>query len=251
MSGHSKWSTIKRKKGANDAKRGKLFTKIAREIQAAARMGGPDPDSNIRLRFALDKAKAANMPKDNIQRAINRGAGLEKGADLEEITYEGYAPHGVAVIVETLTDNKNRTVAELRHFFTKAGGNLAANGAVSWQFERKGQITVKMDGVDEDELFLVAADAGAEDVDFEDKSAAVVTTDDTDLGAVRDALIEAGYGIEDVELAMIPKMEVDLPVDQAMKVMGLLDRLEDLDDVQKVYSNLAMSDELVAELETA
>ena len=251
MSGHSKWSTIKRKKGANDAKRGKLFTKIAREIQAAARMGGPDPDSNIRLRFALDKAKAANMPKDNIQRAINRGAGLEKGADLEEITYEGYAPHGVAVIVETLTDNKNRTVAELRHFFTKAGGNLAANGAVSWQFERKGQITVKMDGVDEDELFLVAADAGAEDVDFEDKSAAVVTTDDTDLGAVRDALIEAGYGIEDVELAMIPKMEVDLPVDQAMKVMGLLDRLEDLDDVQKVYSNLAMSDDLVAELEIA
>jgi len=251
MSGHSKWSTIKRKKGANDAKRGKLFTKIAREIQAAARMGGPDPDSNIRLRFALDKAKAANMPKDNIQRAINRGAGLEKGSDLEEITYEGYAPHGVAVIVETLTDNKNRTVAELRHFFTKAGGNLAANGAVSWQFERKGQITIKMDGVDEDELFMVAADAGAEDVDFEDKNAAVVTTADTDLGAVRDALIEAGYEIEDVELAMIPKMEVELPVDQAMKVMGLLERLEDLDDVQKVYSNLAMSDELYAQLEVA
>jgi len=251
MSGHSKWSTIKRKKGANDAKRGKLFTKIAREIQAAARMGGPDPDSNIRLRFALDKAKAANMPKDNIQRAINRGAGLEKGADLEEITYEGYAPHGVAVIVETLTDNKNRTVAELRHFFTKAGGNLAANGAVAWQFERKGQITVKMDGVDEDELFLVAADAGAEDVDFEDKSVAVVTTADVDLGAVRDALIEAGYEIEDVELAMIPKMEMELPVEQAMKVMGLLERLEDLDDVQKVYSNLAMSDELVSELEAA
>ncbi len=251
MSGHSKWSTIKRKKGANDAKRGKLFTKIAREIQAAARMGGPDPDSNIRLRFALDKAKAANMPKDNIQRAINRGAGLEKGADLEEITYEGYAPHGIAVIVETLTDNKNRTVAELRHFFTKAGGNLAANGAVSWQFERKGQITVKMDGVDEDELFLVAADAGAEDVDFEDKGAAVVTTADIDLGTVRDALTEAGYEIEDVELAMIPKVEVELPIDQAMKVMGLLERLEDLDDVQKVYSNLAMSDELYAQLEAA
>ena len=251
MSGHSKWSTIKRKKGANDAKRGKLFTKIAREIQAAARMGGPDPDSNIRLRFALDKAKAANMPKDNIQRAINRGAGLEKGADLEEITYEGYAPHGVAVIVETLTDNKNRTVAELRHHFTKAGGNLAANGAVSWQFERKGQITIKMDGVDEDELFMVAADAGAEDVDFEDKNAAVVTTADTDLGAVRDALTEAGYEIEDVELAMIPKMEMELPVDQAMKVMGLLERLEDLDDVQKVYSNLSMSDELYAQVEAA
>ncbi len=251
MSGHSKWSTIKRKKGANDAKRGKLFTKIAREIQAAARMGGPDPDSNIRLRFALDKAKAANMPKDNIQRAINRGAGLEKGADLEEISYEGYAPHGVAVIVETLTDNKNRTVAELRHHFTKAGGNLAANGAVAWQFERKGQITIKMDGVDEDELFMVAADAGAEDVDFDDPNAAVVTTADTDLGSVRDALIEAGYEIEDVELAMIPKMEVELPTDQAMKVMGLLERLEDLDDVQKVYSNLAMSDELMAQLEAA
>ncbi len=251
MSGHSKWSTIKRKKGANDAKRGKLFTKIAREIQAAARMGGPDPDSNIRLRFALDKAKAANMPKDNIQRAINRGAGLEKGADLEEITYEGYAPHGVAVIIETLTDNKNRTVAELRYHFAKAGGNLAANGAVSWQFERKGQITVKMDGIDEDELFMVAADAGAEDVDFEDENAAVVTTAATDLGAVRDALTEAGYDIEDVELTMIPKMEVELPVDQAMKVTALLERLEDLDDVQKVHSNLAMSDELYAQLETA
>ena len=251
MSGHSKWSTIKRKKGANDAKRGKLFTKIAREIQAAARMGGPDPDSNIRLRFALDKAKAANMPKDNIKRAIDRGAGTGKGADLEEVTYEGYAPHGVAVIVETLTDNKNRTVAELRHHFTKAGGNLAANGAVSWQFERKGQLSVKMDGQDQDELFLVAADAGAEDVDFEDEYVAVVTTAAADLGAVRDALLEAGYEIEDLELAMIPKMEVELPVAQAMKVTGLLERLEDLDDVQKVYSNLTMSDELMAQLAAA
>ncbi len=251
MSGHSKWSTIKRKKGANDAKRGKLFTKIAREIQAAARTGGPDPDSNIRLRFALDKAKAANMPKDNIKRAIDRGAGTDKGADLEETVYEGYASHGVAVIVEVLTDNKNRTVAELRHAFTKGGGNLAANGAVSWQFERKGQLSVKMDGVDPDELFMVAAEAGAEDVDFEDESMAQITTEDTDLAAVRDALLEAGYVIEDLELAMIPKMETELPVDQAMKVMGLLDRLEDLDDVQKVYSNLSMSDELVAALEVA
>ena len=251
MSGHSKWSTIKRKKGANDAKRGKLFTKIAREIQAAARTGGPDPDSNIRLRFALDKAKAANMPKDNIKRAIDRGAGTDKGADLEETVYEGYASHGVAVIVEVLTDNKNRTVAELRHAFTKGGGNLAANGAVSWQFERKGQLSVKMDGVDPDELFMVAAEAGAEDVDFEDESMAQITTEDTDLAAVRDALLEAGYVIEDLELAMIPKMETELPVDQAMKVMGLLDRLEDLDDVQKVYSNLSMSDELAAALEVA
>jgi len=251
MSGHSKWSTIKRKKGANDAKRGKLFTKIAREIQAAARMGGADPDSNIRLRFALDKAKAANMPKDNIKRAIDRGTGAAKGADLEETTYEGYASHGIAVIVEVLTDNKNRTVAELRHAFTKGGGNLAANGAVSWQFERKGQISVKMDGVDPDELFMVAADAGAEDVDFEDENMAMITTADTDLAAVRDALTEAGYEIEDLELAMIPKLETELPVDQAMKVMGLLERLEDLDDVQKVYSNLAMSDELAAALEAA
>jgi YebC/PmpR family DNA-binding regulatory protein len=251
MSGHSKWANIKHRKSAVDAKRGKLFTKIAREIQAAARVGGPDPDSNIRLRFALDKARAANMPKDNIQRAINRGAGLEKGADLEEITYEGYAPHGVAVIVEVLTDNKNRTVAELRHVFTKAGGNLAANGAVAWQFERKGQLTVKMDGVDEDELFLVAADAGAEDVDFDAEDVAVITTADTDLGAVRDALIAEGYEVGDVELTMVPKTEVDLPVDQAMKVMGLLEKLEDLDDVQKVHSNLAMSDELFAELEAA
>jgi len=251
MSGHSKWSTIKRKKGVNDAKRGKIFTKIARELQAAARTGGPDPDSNIRLRFALDKAKAANMPKDNIKRAIDRGAGADKANDLEESIYEGYAPHGVAVIVEVLSDNKNRTVAEMRHAFTRGGGNLAANGAVAWQFERKGQIAVKMDGADPDELFMVAADAGAEDVDFEDEHLAQVTTADTDLGAVRDALIEAGYEIEDLELAMIPKMEVELPVDQAMKVMGLLERLEDLDDVQKVYSNLTMSNELMAQLEAA
>ena len=251
MSGHSKWANIKHRKSSVDAKRGKLFTKIAREIQAAARTGGPDPESNIRLRFALDKARAANMPKDNIQRAINRGAGLEKGADLEETAYEGYAPHGVAVIVEVLTDNKNRTVAELRHTFTRGGGNLAANGAVSWQFERKGQLTVKMDGVDEDELFLVAADAGAEDVDFDAEDVAVIITADTDLGAVRDVLLAEGYVVEDVELTMIPKTEVELPVDQAMKVLNLLEKLEDLDDVQKVHSNLAMSDELFAELETA
>jgi YebC/PmpR family DNA-binding regulatory protein len=251
MAGHSKWANIKRRKSAVDAKRGKLFTKIAREIQAAARMGGPDPDTNIRLRFALDKAKAANMPKENIQRAINRGAGLEKGDALEELTYEGYAPHGIAVIVEVLTDNKNRTVAELRHVFSKAGGNLASNGSVAWQFERKGQITVKLaEGADEDELFLVAADAGAEDVEF-DEGVAVVTTADTDLAAVRDALVEAGYEVEEAELTMVPKTEMTLPLDQAMKVTALLERLEDLDDVQKVHSNLAMSDELYAELAAA
>ncbi len=250
MAGHSKWANIKRRKSAVDAKRGKLFTKIAREIQAAARMGGPDPEANIRLRFALDKAKAANMPKENIQRAINRGAGLEKGDDLEELTYEGYAPHGIAVIVEVLTDNKRRTVAELRHIFSKAGGNLASNGAVAWQFERKGQITVKLDGVDEDELFMVAADAGAEDVEF-DEGAAVVTTADTDLAAVRNALVDAGYQVEEAELTMVPKTEMTLPLDQAMKVTALLEKLEDMDDVQRVHSNLAMSDELYAELAAA
>ena len=251
MSGHSKWANIKRRKSAVDAKRGKIFTKIARELQVAARQGGPDPEANIRLRLVLDKARAANMPKDNIQRAINRGAGLEKGSELEEAIYEGYGPHGVAILVEALTDNRNRSVAEIRHVFSRAGGSLAGAGAVAWQFERKGQISVKLEGIDEEDLFLLAVDAGAEDVDFNDDGTAEIITQATELATVRDKLAEAGLAIESAELTMMPKNEIELPVQEAMKVLNLLESLEDLDDVQKVHSNLALSDELLAEMEVA
>ncbi len=251
MSGHSKWSTIKRKKGAIDAKRGKVFTKIARELQVAASAGGPDPETNIRLRLVLDKAKAANMPKDNIERAIARGAGTEKSADLEEITYEGYAPNGVAVILEVMTDNRNRTVAEIRHAFTKGGGNMASTGAVAWQFDRKGQIIVKTDGMDEDDLFLIAVDAGAEDVDFSDDGTAEIVTAAVDLAAVRDNLSSQGIEVDAAELIMSPQAEIELPVDDAIKVMGLIERLEDLDDIQTVYSNLAITEELLTQLDAA
>jgi YebC/PmpR family DNA-binding regulatory protein len=250
MSGHSKWSTIKRKKGANDAKRGKIFTKIARELQVAAAAGGPDPETNIRLRLVLDKAKGANMPKDNIERAIARGAGTDKSEKFEEITYEGYGPNGVAVMVEVMTDNRNRTVAEIRHAFTKGGGNMASTGAVVWQFDRKGQIMVKTDGMDEDDLFLIAVDAGAEDVDFGDDGTSEIVTAATDLAAVRDSLSAEGIEVDVAELMMVPQTEIELPVQDAMKVMNLIENLEDLDDVQKVYSNLAMNEELLIQLES-
>lgn len=251
MSGHSKWANIKRRKSVVDAKRGKIFTKLARELQVAARAGGADPDMNLRLRLVLDKAKAANMPKDNIARAIARGAGVEKGAELEEITYEGYAPHGVAIMVEVLTDNRNRTVAELRHVFTKGGGNLASTGAVAWQFDKKGQVSVKTEGFDEEDIFMIAVDAGAEDVDFGDDGTAEIITEARDLAAVRDSLSEAGIEVEEASLTLVPQSEVQLPVEDAMKVMNLLERLEDLDDVQNVHSNLALDEELFTRIEVA
>lgn len=250
MSGHSKWSTIKRKKGAIDAKRGKLFTKIARELQVAA-AGGADPAMNIRLRLILDKARAANMPKDNIERAIARGAGLETSAQLEEIAYEGYAPSGIAVMVEVMTDNRNRTVAEIRHALTKAGGNMAAAGAVSWQFDRKGQLLVKTNGMDEEDVFMAAVDAGAEDVAFNDDGTAEIITEASDLAAVRDQLSEDGFEIDSAELTFVPQNEMELPASDALKVMNVIERLEDLDDVQNVYSNLAINDDLLAQLEAA
>ncbi|MCO6449462.1 MAG: YebC/PmpR family DNA-binding transcriptional regulator [Caldilineales bacterium] len=249
MSGHSKWSTIKRKKSAVDAKRGQVFTKIARELQIAAREGGPDPDMNIRLRLVLDKARAANMPKDNIERAIARGSGLEKGDELEETTYEGYGPHGIAIMIETLTDNRNRTVSEVRHALTKSGGNMASAGAVAWQFDRKGQIIVTTNGMDQDEIFLLAVDAGAEDVVPNDDGTTEIITADVDLAAVRDSLIASGVKLESAELTLVAQNEIDLPLDAAASVMALLERLEDLDDVQQVYSNLAISDELVSQME--
>lgn len=251
MSGHSKWANIKRRKSVVDAKRGKLFTKIARELETAARHGGPDPDANIRLRLILDKARAANMPKDNLQRAINRGAGLEKGQDFEEAIYEGYGPHGIAVLVEVLTDNRNRSVAEVRHMFSRSGGSMAAAGAVAWQFDRKGQIIVKTEGLNEEDFFLLAVEAGAEDVDWNDDGTAEVMTEATLLAAVRDSLSQNGVIIEEAELTMVPKTEIELSPQHTMKVLNMLESLEDLDDVQKLHSNLAMSEELLAQLDAA
>ena len=237
MSGHSKWHSIRHAKGVTDKRRGQLFSKLARAIIVAAREGGPDPDANLALQNAIDKARAASMPKDNIERAIARGAGTgADAANYEHISYEGYAPGGVAVYVEVLTDNRNRTAGEVRHVFARADGNLAESGAVAWLFERKGVILV--DGsVDEDELTLAAADAGAEDVET-DESSLRVTTAPEDLHAVRGALEEAGFSIDSAEATMVPKTTVEIE-DEAMarKVVRLMDELEENDDVQAVYSN--------------
>jgi YebC/PmpR family DNA-binding regulatory protein len=248
MSGHSKWSTIKHKKAAADAKRGKVFTRLAREITIAAREGGGDPDVNFNLRLVMDKAKSANMPKENIERAIKRGTGELKGEDLSEVMYEGYAPNGVALLVHTLTDNKNRTVADVRRILTRQGGALAEAGAVAWQFERKGYIAITPDGADADTIFEVAVEAGAEDVVFGEDLVEVYA----ELGhfqAVRQALQEAGIEFETAELAMIPKATLQLEEKQTLQVMAVIDALEELDDTQQVYSNLAISDEVMAKYE--
>lgn len=249
MSGHSKWSTIKHKKAATDAKRGKIFTRLNKELTVAAREGGGDPESNVRLRLAIDKAKAANMPKDNIERAIKRGTGELEGGELEEIVYEGYAPHGVGVLIEVVTDNRNRAIAEVRHVFNKQGGNMAEAGAVSWQFTRKGYINIAED-IDQDEIFLVAADAGADDVTFEDGVAEVYTSIE-DLQDVRGVLEEAGYKLGEVSVIYDPINPIELGSSEALQVMKLVEILEDLDDVQNVYSALDISDETMAALEAA
>jgi YebC/PmpR family DNA-binding regulatory protein len=248
MSGHSKWSTIKRKKAAVDAKRGKIFTRLAREITIAAREGGPDPTINFRLRLAVDKAKAANMPKDNIERAIERGAGGGKDDSLEEVSYEGYAPHGIAVLVQVLTDNRNRAVAEVRHVFAKQGGNLSEAGAVAWQFDRKGYIAIEPDELDHEAIFDYAVEAGAEDVVFGDDLIEVYAELDT-FQAVQESLQAYGVTFATAELAMVPKNTLQLPPDQAFKVMRVIESLEDLDDVQQVYSNLDITDELMEQYE--
>jgi YebC/PmpR family DNA-binding regulatory protein len=250
MSGHSKWSTIKRKKEAADAKRGKLFTKIGRELAVAAREGGPDPDINFKLRLVIDKAKAANMPKDNIERAIRRGAGLEKGEDLEEITYEGYGPEGVAMLVRVLTDNRNRSVADVRQVFSRQGGNLGESGCVAWQFDTKGYITIEPGKVEPDVLFDIAVEAGAEDIDLGDDLFEIFT-ESTDLHAVRDALSTHDVAVNSAELAMIPKITISLDEKGTLSNMNLIDALEELDDVQQVYSNLEISDEVMVAYETA
>jgi YebC/PmpR family DNA-binding regulatory protein len=249
MSGHSKWSTIKHKKAATDAKRGKVFTRLNKEITMAAREGGGDPNINVRLRLAIDKARAANMPKDNIERAIKRGTGELEGGQLDEVIYEGYAPHGVGVLIEVVTDNRNRSVAEVRHAFNKQGGNMAEAGAVAWQFTRKGFISVS-DDFDQDEVFLVAADAGAEDVVFVDTIAEVYTDLDS-LQNVRTALGEAGYNIDEVSVIYDPNNQIGLETQQTLQVMKLVEELEDLDDVQNVYTALEISDEAMKVLAAA
>ncbi len=250
MSGHSKWSTIKRKKGAEDAKRGKIFTRIAREIMMAAREGSADPESNSALRLAIDKARASNMPKDNIERAVSRGAGTgDDAVQMEEVIYEGYGPGGVAVIISCVTDNKNRTLADIKYVLNRGGGNMASAGAVTWQFNQKGYISVKSDAATYDDVFLVAADAGADDVQEEDEGFAVYTPRE-DLAVVARALDEAGYKVVERELIWMAQNEIELETNQALQVMGLIERLEDLDDVQAVASNLSITD-AVAEALTA
>jgi YebC/PmpR family DNA-binding regulatory protein len=252
MSGHSKWKTIQHKKAATDAKRGKMFTRLAREIVIAAREGGGDPDVNFNLRLAVDKAKSANMPKDNIERAIKRGTGELKGAELVEVVYEGYAPNGVALLVQVLTDNKNRTVADVRRVLTRQGGTMAEAGAVTWQFDRKGYIAIVPNGtsggVDPDALFEVAVEAGADDVVFSDDMIEVFA-EVSDFQEVRQALEDAGIEFETVELSMIPKTPMQLGEKETLQVMGVIEDLEDLDDVQQVYSNLDISDEILAKYE--
>jgi YebC/PmpR family DNA-binding regulatory protein len=237
MSGHSKWSSIKHKKGAQDAKRGQLFSKLSRAIIVAAREGGPDPDGNATLAAAIQKARGNSMPKDNIERAIARGSGSAGDADAyETVTYEGYGPNGVAVLVEALTDNRNRTAADVRHVFAKNDGNLGSAGAVSWLFERKGLILVP-DSANEDDVMLVAADAGADDVRHEGTSYEVTCSVD-DLAAVRGALEEAGFDVESAELTMLAKTTVRIDDESAArKLLRLIDALEEDDDVQDVYAN--------------
>ena len=246
MSGHSKWSSIKHKKGAADAKRGKLFSKLSRAIIVAAKEGGGDPTNNLALQNAIEKARSYSMPKDNIDRAVAKGSGAGADQDaFESIVYEGYGPEGVAVIVEALTDNRNRTASDVRHAFAKHGGNLGAAGAVAWQFERRGVVTVPADGVDEEELLLVSADAGAEDLD-RDGDVFQVTSAPEALGAVRSAVEAAGLSVESAELQMIPKTTVAVADEaKARQVMRLIDALEDNDDVQDVYANFDIPDDVL------
>jgi YebC/PmpR family DNA-binding regulatory protein len=251
MSGHSKWSTIKRKKGALDAKRGKIFTRLGREITIAAREGGGNPEMNTRLRLALAKAKASNMPKENMDRAIARGAGGgDEGIVMEEITYEGYGPHGIAILMDVLTDNKNRSLSAIRTVFNRANGNMAEMGAVAWQFDRKGYIELSAEHVDPDELFMVAADAGADDVIPGDEEIHVYTPREF-LAVVETALTEKGYKVADSHLIWIPKTELELDTEAAVQILGLLEKLEELDDMQAVASNLNITDEVAKAMETA
>jgi len=245
MSGHSKWSSIKHKKGAADAKRGKVFTKLIKEITVAARMGGSgDPDANPRLRTAIAAAKSENMPKDNIERAIKKGTGELEGVNYEENTYEGYGPGGAAVFLESLTDNKNRAVADIRHIFSKCGGNMGENGCVAWMFDKKGYIVVERAAVDEDTLMEVALDAGAEDVREDDSNFEVITAPE-DFEAVKAAIDAKEIECLDAEVTMLPQNTTDLKGKEAEQMIRLMDMLDDCEDVQKVYTNADIPEDLV------
>jgi YebC/PmpR family DNA-binding regulatory protein len=246
MSGHSKWSQIKRQKGVVDARRGQLFTKLGRELTVAAREGGADPDANARLRLALQKAREANMPMETIDRAIKRGAGGGEGAALDEVTYEGYGPGGAAILVEVMTDNRNRAVAEVRNAFSRGGGNLGESGCVAWLFDPRGLIAIEVDRQDPDELALKAIDAGADDVRV-DGSVLEVYTAPADLDAVRNALEDHEVKVSSAELAMVPKTTLDADPQDAVAVLRLMERLEELDDVQRVYTNVEFSDEVLGQ----
>lgn len=246
MSGHSKWSTIKRQKGANDAKRGAVFTKIAREISIAAREGGGDPEANYRLRLAVEKARSVNMPSENVKRAIERATGGDKSDAFEEIVYEGYGPGGVAILVETATDNRNRTAADVRAMFAKAGGQLAGAGAVAWQFAPLGVIAVPRAKQDPDEIALLAIDAGASDVDTT-SDPMEISTEPGDLETVRRSLEAAGVPVESAELAMRPKSTVAIDGAQVRQNLRLIDLLEEHDDVQRVTANFDIPDDVLAE----
>ncbi|MCH9005680.1 MAG: YebC/PmpR family DNA-binding transcriptional regulator [Proteobacteria bacterium] len=247
MAGHSKWANIQHRKGAQDKKRGKLFTKLIREITVAAKMGGSDIDANPRLRVAVDKAKAQSMPKDNIERAVRRGAGEMDGADYHEIRYEGYGPGGTAVMVDCLTDNRNRTVAEIRHAFTKFGGNLGADGSVNYLFNQVGQLIFPA-GSDEDVVMEAAIDAGAEDVIAEEDGSLEVLTSPGDFEQVRDAMIAAGIDPEHAQVTMRASTSAELDIKEATSMIKMLDMLEGLDDVQEVYSNADISEEVLAQI---
>jgi YebC/PmpR family DNA-binding regulatory protein len=249
MSGHNKWSTIKRKKGAADAKRGQLFTRLAREIAMAAREGGADPESNFKLRLAIDRAKRESMPKENIDRAIKRGTGEGKDtAEIERITYEGYASNGVAVMVDCLTENRNRTVAEIRHVLSHSGGSMAELGSVSWQFEHICYFSIPAKGIDFDKVFELAVEGGADDV-TEDEDYYEIFGPLEAFKDISDKLKSAGIEPEEAELRFQAKQEMELDTEKTLKVMHVIEMLEDLDDVQNVFSNLSMSEEALSELE--
>jgi YebC/PmpR family DNA-binding regulatory protein len=248
MSGHSKWSQIKRQKGANDAKRGAVFTKVGREISIAAREGGGDPDGNYRLRLAIDKARAVNMPADNIKRAIERATGGSAADQFEEVIYEGYGPGGVAILVEAATDNKNRTVADVRAVFARGGGQLAGAGSVAWQFEPRGVIAIPRDGHDADEIALAAIDAGADDVDTDADDMIEVLTDPGRLETLRKSLEGAGISVESAEVTMQPRQRIDVGGDAVRQNLRLLEQLDDLDDVQRVTANFDLPAEVLAEV---
>lgn len=249
MAGHSKWANIKHKKAREDAKRGKIFTKIARQITLAAREGGGDPEANFKLRLAINKARTVNMPNENIERAIARGTGALESDNFEEVTYEGYGPGGVAILVEAATDNRNRTASEVRHTFSKNGGNLGETGCVAWMFETKGLIIIQSEegaAVDEDEVMMAALEAGAEDVRVEEDAIEIITAPE-DLEAVEKGLKAAGFQVASAEVTMLPQNTVAVEGEEAQRVLKLIDALEDLDDVQEVYTNADIPDALLAE----